>query len=87
MARAVKERLPTGELDDPALVHDPDRLRHVPHDGEIVGDEQIREAELLLQVPEEVQDLRLDRDVDRGHGLVEHDEFGRIEIALAILTR
>ena len=30
--------------------------------------------EPLLQLAEEVEDLRLDRDVDGGDGLVEHDE-------------
>ena len=48
------------------------------HDGEIVRDEQVGELELLLQLLEEVDDLRLDRDVERGHRLVRNDEV-RVE--------
>ena len=50
------------------------RSRHVAHDGQVVGDEQVGQAEVVLQVLEQVDDLRLDRDVERRHGLVEHDE-------------
>ena len=46
----------------------------MPHDREIVGDEEVGEAELGLQVLEQVDDLRLNRDVECGDGLVAHDE-------------
>ena len=46
----------------------------MPDDREVVRDEQIREVELLLQLLEQVDDLRLDRDVERGDGLVGDDE-------------
>ena len=35
-------------------------------------------AEVVLQVLEQVEDLRLDRDVERGHGLVADDQL-RVE--------
>jgi hypothetical protein len=35
----------------------------VPHDGEIVGDEEVRELEVVLELLEQVDDLRLDREV------------------------
>jgi hypothetical protein len=39
-----------------------------------VGNEDVREAELRLQVLHQVDDLRLDRDVERADGLVgNHD--------------
>ena len=41
---------------------------------EVVRDEQVREAELVLQVGEQVQYLRLDRDVERRDRLVGHDQ-------------
>ena len=47
-------------------------------DRKIVGDEQIRESEVRLQLVDEVHDLRLDRDVQRRHRLVEHDQL-RVE--------
>ena len=42
---------------------------------EIVGDEEIGEAEPLAQVLEQVDDLRLDRHVERRHRLVADDEL------------
>ena len=42
---------------------------------EVVGDEQIGQIELLLQVLQEVQDLRLDGHVQRGDRFVGHDEL------------
>ena len=48
----------------------------MPHDGEVVGDEQVREAELALELLHEIDDLRLNRDVERGYGLVADDQLG-----------
>ena len=48
----------------------------MPDDREVVRDEQVREVELLLQLLEQVDDLRLDRDVERGDRLVRDDEVG-----------
>ena len=45
-------------------------------DREVVGDEQVGQAELALQVVEQVQDLALDRHVERRDGLVADDEVG-----------
>ena len=44
------------------------------HDAEVVGDEDVAEVELVLQVVEQVDDLRLDRHVERGNRLVEQDQ-------------
>ena len=41
---------------------------------QVVGHEQVGEPELVLEVVEQVDDLRLHRDVERGHRLVEHDQ-------------
>src|SRR4051812_30771183 len=46
------ETLGVAELDDLSLVHDRDVVANVPDDGEIVGDEDKREAELVAQVLE-----------------------------------
>jgi len=43
--------------------------------AEIVADEEQREAELLLQVLQQVDDLRLDRDVERPRPPVADDQF------------
>jgi hypothetical protein len=63
------------QLDDLAEVHDRDAVAHVPHDGEVVRDEDDGQAEVALELAQEVQDLRLDRHVERGDRLVGHDEL------------
>src|SRR4051812_28236320 len=59
------------DFDDPAAIHHGDPVRHVIDDGQIVGNEQVSETELLLQVLEQIEDLCLDRDVERRYRLVE----------------
>ena len=44
------ELVAVGELDDLADVHHRDAGRDVPHDREVVGDEEIGQPELLLQI-------------------------------------
>ena len=46
------------------------------HHREIVRDEQVGQAEPLLQVLQQVDDLRLDRHVERRDRLVADDELG-----------
>ena len=46
------------------------------HDREVVRDEQVGEAELALQVGEELQDLVLHQHVERRHRFVEDDDVG-----------
>jgi hypothetical protein len=58
-------------LDDPAEVHDRDPVAEVAHDAEVVGDEEVREVEGLLEPFEQVENLGLDRDIQRGDGLVD----------------
>jgi hypothetical protein len=52
-----------------------------------VRDEQDRHPELLLQAVEQLEDLRLDRDVERGRRLVGDEERGWQASAIAIMTR
>src|ERR1700730_1701697 len=74
MWRAVQV-LDLGHLDDLAEVHHSDAIADVLHHGEVVGDEDIREPEFALQVLEQVDDLRLDGDVERRHRLITDDEL------------
>ena len=46
------------------------------NDGQVVRDEEVGEVEVALQALEEVDDLGLDRDVERRDGLVADDEVG-----------
>jgi hypothetical protein len=61
---------------DAAEVHDGDVGGDVADDFEVVGDEEVGQAEVGLEVGEEVEDLGLDGDVEGGDGFVADDEFG-----------
>ena len=76
MLRVFVQLVGIRDLDDLAEVHDGDALGNVPHDEKIVRDEKIRDAELFLQLLKHVDDLRLNGNVQRGHGLVADDELG-----------
>jgi hypothetical protein len=76
VARPAVELVHVGQLDEVAQVHDPDPVGDVLDDGEVVGDEQVGQVELAAQVEEQVEDLALDRHVERRHGLVADDELG-----------
>ncbi len=76
MQRRVEERGDRRLLDLLAGIHDDDALRHLRHDAEVVGDHHDGGARGLLQLGEEVEDLRLDRDVERRRRLVRDQHLG-----------
>ena len=59
-----------------AQIHHGDAVGDVVHHQQVVGDEEVRHAQLVLQVLEHVHNLRLDGHVQRGHRLVADDEPG-----------
>ncbi len=65
-----------GLLDDLTGVHDGDPIRHLGHHSQIVGDEDHGRVGVPLQIAHEVQDLRLDRDVQRRRRLVRDQQLG-----------
>ncbi len=75
MARVGIELLHLRHLDELPEVHHADTVADVLHDGQVVGDEQVCQTELPPQVEQQVQDLRLDRHVERRHRLVADDEI------------
>ena len=74
MAWIAEQLLGRRRLDDLAEIHDGDAVGDVLHHGEIVADEDVGEAKALLQLLHQVDDLRLDRHVERRHRLVGHDQ-------------
>jgi hypothetical protein len=76
MARTRVEGVPVGDLDDLAEIHDRDPLGEVPDHGQVVRDEQERDAHVALELLEQVDDLRLDRHVQRRDRLVGDDQLG-----------
>ena len=63
------------QLDQLADVHHRHPVADVLDHAQVVGDEQVGQAELLLQVLQQVEDLRLDRDVQRRDRLVADDQL------------
>ena len=93
MTRTIVEVFSRGDLHCRAQIHDENTMADMTDDGEIVGDENQREPEVLLQIHEQVDDLRLNGHVECTDGLVADDEF-RFEHqrpgdtdALALTTR
>ena len=78
MLRSVEDLLARTDLDDPPQIHHRDAVADMADHREIMRDEQIGEPELVLQVFEQVDHLRLDRDVERRNRLVEDQQF-RVE--------
>jgi hypothetical protein len=74
MARIPIEFGRRGQFDDLAEIHHRDAVAHVLDHAEIVGDEEIGEPVLLLEFEEEVQHLRLHRDIEGGNGFITDDE-------------
>ena len=75
----ARQRIDLGRrraLHDLAEIHDGDVVGDVADDGEVVRDEQIRQAPFGLEIGEQIQHLRLHGDVERAHRLVAHDELG-----------
>src|SRR6202011_3243245 len=62
------------ELDDLPEIHDRYAMGHVLDDGEIMTDEQEGEAEIELQIMQQVHDLHLDGYIERRNRLVTHDQ-------------
>lgn len=59
-----------------AEVHDDDLVGDVFDHRHVVGDEHVGEIELVLKVLHQVENLRLNRDVEGRDGFVAHNEFG-----------
>ena len=62
------------DLDDPARVHHRDAVAGLGDHAHVVGDEHDRGAVLLAEALQQRNDLRLDRDVERGGRLVGDDQ-------------
>ena len=78
MLRVAEHVLGRAGLDDLAEIHDGDAVADLLHHRHVVRDEEVGEAQLGLQLLQELQDLRLDRDVERGDAFVGDDDL-RVE--------
>lgn len=62
------------DFDDPPCIHHGDPVADVPNHPEIVRDENVRQPHVAFQVVEQVDDLRLHRNIERRNRLVRHHE-------------
>ena len=76
VGRVLVDLVGRPQFDELAQVHDTDCVDHVPHYGQVVGDEDEGQMVPSLKVFHQVEDLSLDRDVQSGHGFVSDDELG-----------
>ena len=76
MARPPKDLADRALLRDAARVHHEGPVAGLGDDGQVVGDEDHREPELRAKPLEELQDLRLDHDVEGRRRLVADDDRG-----------
>src|SRR5579864_7796904 len=58
-----------------ALIHDCDAGREIAHHGHGVRDEEVGQAEVALQLCEQVDDLRSDADIEGRYRLIADDEL------------
>ena len=57
-------------------IHHGHPVGHFGHHADVMGDEQDGQAELFLELPEQVEEFGLDDHVQRGGRFVGDDEFG-----------
>ena len=70
-------------------MHDQDKVTNVLNHSKIMGNEQIRDAQLFLQILQEIDDLSLDADIESADRLVANDEtrLDRQRLAMPIRCR
>src|SRR5690348_8042842 len=78
VARSVEQRAHGRVLDDAAEIHDGHAGGDVLDHRKIVRDEDVSEAETLLEIHQQIDHLRLDRYVERRYRLVA-DEQARLD--------
>ena len=61
-------------LDDLSLGHHGNPVGHVPHNPQVMRDKQVGQAELRLQVAQQVDHLGLDRHVESRNRLVAYQQ-------------
>ena len=74
MARIFEDRWPRTYFDETPQIHNPNVVRYALDDRNIVTDEEEGQSQVRLQFREEVQHLRLHRDVERRDRLVGYDQ-------------
>ena len=64
-----------GQLDQLAQIHNTDAVGDMLDNAQVMRDKEVGQAHLLLQVLKHIDDLRLNRDIQRGDRLIADDEL------------
>src|SRR5688572_13641451 len=75
MLRRGKDGLRRALFHDLSEIHNDRALRSDAHRTDVMGDQEVGDAEGPLEASEELEDLRADREVERGGRLVEDDQL------------
>src|SRR3712207_1525977 len=76
MVRAAEDLLGRRLLPPATQINDDPAIGEMLPHAEVLADKEVIEVELPPKLHEKVQDLRLDRDVERRHRLVADQELG-----------
>ena len=74
MGRRLEQGPRRAFLDDAPAIHDGDAVADMIHHREVMADQEKGDAEITLEILEKVEDLRLDRDIERAHRLIGDDQ-------------
>lgn len=75
MKRVLVKLLGLGYFHDLAEIHHGDAIRDVLDHGKPVRDEEIGQPELLLKILKQIDDLRLNRNVERRNRFIANDQL------------
>jgi hypothetical protein len=75
MFRVIQDFLGSPGLDEASVFHHSDIVCQVLHHSKVVGDKQIGNAEISLQFLQQVQDLRLNGNIQCGSRLIGDNQF------------
>ena len=66
MDRMCAQLIALGKFNEASQVHDADPVRYMPHHGQVMGNEQVGQSDLGLEVFQHIDHLGLDRNIQRG---------------------
>jgi len=73
--RRTQNLIDCAAFDDATEVHHRHLMRQILDDGEVVRDEEVSQPEIVLQTLEQIEDLRLYRNVERRGRFVADDQL------------
>ncbi len=75
MTRGFEQGSRLRSLDKQTEIHDTDAISHVAHHRQVMADERAGQAELGLKILHQIQNLRLDQDIEGGCRLIGDKQF------------